>query len=209
MATIYGTLGFTPGKILTSLRGRSDVESCTVFHDEHDQSRKARRELASYCSELGIAFESHEVDAFDIIACATAIQRALRSRPDEVVFNIAGGTKVLSSGAVLACILEGVPAVSVDERTGLEVALPLVEVPYRRLLGDQQRRVLSHIADHPGCTQTELREALGVSKPTISHHVAKLAGQGLVQESRDPDDGRRKRLDIIPSARLLIDEAAE
>ncbi len=210
MVKVFGTLGFTPGKFTVSLQTRGDVESVHVFHDREPRSLEAAQLVRDHCHELGIEVQTKDVDAFDIIACATEIQKALRAADrSNTVFNIAGGTKVLSSGAVLACILEGIPAVSVDDRTGAEVPLPLVEVPYRDLLGEQARKVLAHVAKNPGCGQKELESALGITKPTVSHHVTRLVQNGLLREGKHPEDGRRKTLHVIESAHLLLEDEAD
>ncbi|MBW3582597.1 MAG: MarR family transcriptional regulator [Euryarchaeota archaeon] len=205
MVTLYGTLGFTPEKFYPSIRHRGDVADIVLFHDGHADSEKARSAVAKYCSELDIPFESVAVDAFDLIDSATRIQGVVRKRGQEdAVFNVTGGTKVLTAAAILTCILEGMPAVYIHETTGEEIPLPLITVAYKRLLSDKQRQVLEHVAAHPGCTQAELREALGVTKPTISHHVQGLVDHRLLDERRDPKDARRKRLHLVPSARLLL-----
>lgn len=202
---IYGTLGFTPAKFLPSLRQRSDVERAVVFHDQHADSKKAAQQVALYCRDLGIAFEHHEVDAFDIVASAAAMQERVRKDdPNQVLFNVTGGTKVVSSAAVLTCILEGLRAVYIHEETHDEIALPLITAPYHKLLSAAQRRVLSFIADHTDCNQRQLVDALGSTKPTITHHIKELERYGLVEKRPHPEDSRRKLLRVIPSARLLL-----
>lgn len=218
MTTIYGTLGFTPDKFLPTLRQRSDVEAACCFHDDHPDSVEAAREVARYCKDLGVDYASVQVDAFDLVDAAGAMQAEVRDRGPEaadLVFNVTGGTKVLSAAAILVCILEGLRAVYVHEETGREVPLPLLTVRYDRVLTEAERRVLRFIAEHegegpdpPGTTQADIRAGLELSKPTVSHHVGKLVDHGVVEEAPDPDDGRRKLLTVIPSARLLLGEPA-
>lgn len=204
MTTVYGTLGFTPGKLLPTVRQREDVEALVFFHDEDDRSRAAARKVRDYCDDVGLPVTAHELDAFEILTCARAIRRRLADHPThEVVFNITGGTPILSSAALLGCVLEGVRAVTVDERTGDEVQLPLLAVRYGELLNDAQRRVLSHVLGNPGTTAGEVAEALDLSKATVSHHVTNLRDRGLV-EAQPGEDGRVRRLHVIEAGELLL-----
>lgn len=204
---VYGTLGFTPNKFLPTLRGRPDVSRAVVFHDAHPDSKAAARDVAEYCKELGVRFEPIEVDAFDMVACAAAMQAKVRTRKsDDITFNVTGGTKVLNAAAVLTCILEGVPAVYLHEETGQEIPLPLITVRYEKLLSRPQGKVLRFIIDNPGCVLKELVAKGPLSKPTMSHHVKELVDYGLVERRPDAKDGRLRRLHAIPSARLLLDE---
>ncbi len=202
---IFGTLGFTPQKFLPSLRHREDVDAAVVFHDDHPDSKNAAAEVGRFCRSMDVKFESVAVDAFDIVACASAMQKLVhRHGPERIVFNVTGGTKVIAAAAILTCFLEGLRAVYIHDETHDEIALPLVTARYDQLLTEPQRRVLRHIAEHPRCTQHEVGAALGISKPTTSHHVKQLMDFGLITQVQDQDDGRKRHLDIIPSARLLL-----
>lgn len=204
VTAVYGTLGFTPGKLLPTVRQREDVEALVFFHDEDDRSREAAATVEAYCEDVGVPATAHELDAFEILACARAIRQRLADHdPHEVVFNITGGTPILSSAALLSCVLDGVRAVTVDERTGDEVQLPLLAVRYGELLNDAQRRVLSHVLGNPGTTAGEVAEALDLSKATVSHHVSNLRDRGLV-EAQPGDDGRTRRLEVIEAGELLL-----
>lgn len=202
---IFGTLGFTPTKFLPTLRLRDDVERAVVFHNNNSKSRQAAKEIEGYCRELGITHAQKPVDAFDLVDCASAMQEEVRKADnDNILFNVTGGTKVLTAAAILTCILEGVRAIYVHDDTGDEVRLPLLTAPYENLLTDAQRQVLQHVAGHPGCNQQEVCNALTLTKPTVSHHIGRLVDHGLLLQVTDPNDGRRKALKMIPSARLLL-----
>ncbi len=202
---IFGTLGFTPNKFLPTLREHDNVEKAVVFHNNNQKSQAAANEIDSYCRDVGIPYTQLAVDAFDLIECASAMQQEIRrTRDDSVLFNVTGGTKVLTAAAILTCILEGVRAVYVHEETNEEVPLPLLTAPYEDLLTEPQRLVLQHVAAHPGCSQGDLCNALELTKPTVSHHISRLVTHGLLVQMNDPQDARRKSLHMIPSARLLF-----
>jgi hypothetical protein len=57
-------------------------------------------------------------------------------------------------------------------------------------------RILGVLAEREA-TGTELSAILGLSPPTVSHHMAKLVGVGLVQVTADAQR-RRYRLDLSP-----------
>ncbi len=204
---IFGTLGFTPAKFLPTLRQRDDVERAVVFHNNNKKSRDAAGQIESYCRELGIAHDQRPVNAFDLVDCASAMQNEIRkSEGNEILFNVTGGTKVLTAAAILTCILEGVRAIYVHDDTGEEVRLPLLTAPYENLLTEAQRQVLQHVATYPGCSQQEVCNALELTKPTVSHHIGRLVEHGLLLQVADSKDARRKALKVIPSARLLLRE---
>jgi len=58
----------------------------------------------------------------------------------------------------------------------------------------QQVRVLDHIAKDPGIAGHELGERLGVSAPTASGLIDRLAEKGLIIRVDDRDDRRVRRL---------------
>jgi ArsR family transcriptional regulator len=70
------------------------------------------------------------------------------------------------------------PELSLLDRTRAETASTLL-----RAVADPVRlRLLHHIATFPGTTlcACHLPQALGISQPTLSHHVGVLVGAGLV-----------------------------
>src|SRR5687768_18622561 len=67
---------------------------------------------------------------------------------------------------------------------------------FRALADPARLRILGAIAERPR-TGKELSEALGLTPPTISHHMAKLTGVGLV---RMTPDGTRHTYSLDESA---------
>lgn len=214
MTTVYGTLGFTPEKYLPTLRKRSDLEAAVVFHDEDERSIEAAGEVRDYCQGLDLPVTTVQVDAFDLVDAAQTMQEHVRKTEDEeIIVNVTGGTKVLTAAAILVSILEGLRTVYIHEETGEEIPLPLITARYEQLLTDAQRRVLRYVIDHndqagrsggEACTQADIRDALGLSKPTVSQHVRELVDYGVLTEESHPEDARKKMLGVIPSARLLL-----
>lgn len=207
MVVVFGTLGFTPEKFLPSLRHHAPIEEVRLFHDSDKRSQDAAHDVQVYCKELGVGCKTIEVDAFDIIEAADAIRAEVRAFDrGEVVFNITGGTAILSCAALLVAVLDGVPAETVDLRDLKQApeALPLLTISYKELLTDAQRRVLRAITElGDDVTQRDLVEELGLRKATISHHVKTLKERGLIQ-GRGAEDGRMEYLDVPPSANLLL-----
>lgn len=74
-------------------------------------------------------------------------------------------------------------------------ALALARVPSVRAL-------LRTLIAKPGLTQAGLAEALHLSRPTVHHHVSRLAGAGVVERRRD---GRRMILFPTPAAGVVSD----
>lgn len=64
---------------------------------------------------------------------------------------------------------------------------------------DAPRKVCSHLLLHPGATPKELRGMLGVTGPTLTFHLNKLRGAGILREE---PDGRTKRLYVEDPERV-------
>lgn len=209
MTVLFGTLGFTPKKLLPSVPKHDGVTKLVFFHDRAAKSREAAQRVRAFCRERGLDVEGVELDAFDIVESALAMRaRVRREGAERIVFNVTGGTPVLSSAATLTCILEGVRAVYLDERDGREVPLPLLTMKYEDVLNPEQRRVLKVVADRPaGCTQADIGKATGLSKATVSHHVTNLKTKRLLLAAPDPKDSRRETLKVQASAALLLGDA--
>lgn len=207
MVVVFGTLGFTPEKFLPSLRHHAPIDSVHVFHDEDERSQKAAVEVTEHCEEIGLACHAIQVDAFDMLDAAAQIRKETRSyEPGEIVFNITGGTAVLSCAALLTCVLDGLRAETTDLRDPSQPPepLPLLSISYTELLTDAQQRVLRAIAERSGkVSQSDLVDVLDLRKATVSHHVKSLKERGLVS-GRRADDARMEYLEVPPSADLLL-----
>lgn len=205
MTILFGTLGFTPEKFTPTIRSRDDVERVVLFYDKHERSREARQKVTQFCHELGIDVEGVEVDAFDLVEAAVPIRQKMQQYDrTSILFNVTGGTKVLASAAMLACILEGVRAIYLHDTTGDEVALPLLTIQYEDHLSSQVKKVLAYIHQNPGCSPTDVGGAVDLAKPTITHHVKRLADYGLIEKKAHENDQRKATLWAIPSVKLLL-----
>jgi DNA-binding MarR family transcriptional regulator len=76
----------------------------------------------------------------------------------------------------------------------------LTAIHIERLLPGQlsaaQFGVLSRLVANGPQTPTELATGLALSKATMSHALARLAGAGLIDLTADSEDGRRKRVSL-------------
>ena len=211
MTVVFGTLGFTPEKLVPTVTKHTNVTKLVFFHDKDARGKAAAKRVKQFCKDRGLAAEAHEVNAFDILECARQMRRAMKPYArEEIIFNLTGGTPVISSAATLVCILEGVRAVYIHEETKAEVSLPLLTIRYDAILNDAQRRVLRHVAESKqrACTQADIVRALKLSPSTVSYHVKNLCNQQLLHAEEDPKDTRSLRLRILPSATLLLEDAA-
>lgn len=210
VTVIFGTLGFSPHKLLPTVRSHEKVDRLVFFHDHEPRSREAAKKVVDFCKERGLPVTVREVDAFDILECATQMRKELKNfQPRDVIFNLTGGTPVISSAATLVCILQGVRAVYIHEQTKEEIMLPLLTVQYDTILNDAQRRVLRFVIDRAktGCTQAEIAKGLDLTPSTVSHHVKKLVGQQLLEVRENPKDSRTDLLFVRPSASLLLEDS--
>ena len=68
--------------------------------------------------------------------------------------------------------------------------------------------VLVHLARRPGCTQSDLAEAMQMQKITISRHADRLVRAGWIERRDDATDARAYRLFVSRKAEPLIDKLA-
>ena len=67
----------------------------------------------------------------------------------------------------------------------------------------QQMRVVTLVAREPGLTVHELGRRLGVSAPTATGQVHRLAEKGQLERTEDPQDRRVRRLSLTEDAARL------
>jgi CRISPR locus-related DNA-binding protein len=203
---LFGTLGFTAPKMIPAIKKAPDLEKVVLFYDKDRRSHDAHRKVADHCTNLGIPIDSYELDAFDLIGDAVAIRKELQKHPPgSVVFNITGGTTILSSAALLACVLEGVRCIYLRQDTEEQIPLPLLTIRYDRYINPKQRLVLDAIRDKGGeTTQAEICRKTKKSKPDINHHIQEFQRLGLVELLPHPKDRRQKLVRLSPSTHLLL-----
>ena len=68
--------------------------------------------------------------------------------------------------------------------------------------------VLVHLARRPGCTQTELADAMQMQKITVGRHAERLLRSGWIERRDQPDDGRAYHLYVSRKAEPLIEKLA-
>ncbi|MFQ6128201.1 MAG: MarR family transcriptional regulator [Thermoplasmata archaeon] len=211
MPTLFGTLGWRPASLIPSIKSTEGIEKVIFYHSDHERSKKARDSVVEYCNDRNIPVRPLELrDAFDMIEIAKKIRADIRRERSEggaiAKFNIGGGTRLMSSGALLACILEGVPTTYVHDDNLTEFPLPLLQIEYSAALTPKQKEMLSFLVSHGRpITQTELSKELEIHKATINHHIKELKRKGLVNVRTDPKDSRRKRIEAAPFIELLVE----
>src|SRR3989442_1117580 len=130
MTVLFGTLGWRPQSLVPTIRSTENLERVQFYHSDHVKSRDARSKVIEFCRSLGVPASAAEVtDAYDLLQVASQIRgdvRKERAAGAELRFNIAGGTRLMSSAALLVCILEGIPATYVHDETYQEIPLPLL-----------------------------------------------------------------------------------
>jgi MarR family transcriptional regulator for hemolysin len=65
--------------------------------------------------------------------------------------------------------------------------------------------VLRTVAQGPGMNQRQLASALGIEGPTLTHHLDRLANDGLIERVRNPADRRVSYVELTPAGRTHLD----
>lgn len=68
---------------------------------------------------------------------------------------------------------------------------------YLHLRNDVCRQIYTLLLDDPGITQSEIADAVGISRSTVAWYLRRLAADGLVESDRD---GRTVRYALTPEA---------
>lgn len=211
MVAVLGTLGYRPQSLIPTIRSTAGVDQVVMFISAASRSREAAAEVGKYCSTMEIDCDIVELDdAFDLMMVAERVQdevlRLRRSEQEVAVFNIAGGTRLMSGAALLVCILEGLNAVYVHDDTYEEIALPFLHMRYASALTPTERRILLHVLERGGggMSQMEIAKEMGLHKATVNHHVQQLLRKGAVELVAKEGDRRTKTVRAQDSMRLLL-----
>jgi MarR family transcriptional regulator for hemolysin len=65
--------------------------------------------------------------------------------------------------------------------------------------------ILKHAAMYHGVSQRELAERLSIEGPTLTHHLDRLAADGLACRVRDPQDRRVSRVELTAGGKAHLD----
>ncbi len=65
--------------------------------------------------------------------------------------------------------------------------------------------VLRIVANCPGVSQRHLASALGIEGPTLTHHLDRLAADGLIERVRNQSDRRVSYVELTPAGRTHLD----
>jgi CRISPR locus-related DNA-binding protein len=211
MVVILGTLGHHPETLLPTIRSTKGVDEVVVFHSDHVDSIKAVEEIRRTCQMMEVAFLPRLIpDAFDLVSTAMEIQKTiveLRTENKKIaVFNIAGGTRIMSASALLVCTLEGLNAVYVHDDSHKEIPLPLLQIKYSDILTDREKLILRFLLDRKGAevTQRDLAIGLHLHKATINHHVQQLIEKRAVRLEEKEGDKRVRLIRVEDSMALLL-----
>lgn len=80
------------------------------------------------------------------------------------------------------------------------LGLSVMEIRNASLFGEADRMpynsvlYLDYISARPGCTASELAEAIGVTKATVSATLSRLEDKGLIVRKRSESDGRVRHI---------------
>ena len=211
MVVILGTLGHHPETLMPTIRSTKRLDQVVAFHSDHEDSIKAVEEIRRTCQMMEVKFSPHPIpDAFDLVSTAMEIQKTIMElRADNLpiaVFNIAGGTRIMSASALLVCTLEGLNAVYVHDDSHKEIPLPLLQIKYSDILTDQEKLILRFILDMKGkeVTQRDLVSELHLHKATINHHVQQLIEKRAVRLEEKEGDKRVRIIRVEDSMALLL-----
>jgi MarR family transcriptional regulator for hemolysin len=69
--------------------------------------------------------------------------------------------------------------------------------------------VLIALCDHPGASQREIAERVGVQDATLTHHLNAMEEAGLIRRYRPPEDRRVQRIELTAEGMALFRRLSE
>jgi DNA-binding MarR family transcriptional regulator len=211
MVAILGTLGFRPETLVPTIKSTEGLSTVVTFHSDHERSITATVDIQKLCELMEIKFVDREIpDAFDFMRVASSIQKEIEVLRDNgetiAVFNIAGGTRIMSACALMMCTIEGLNSVYVHDDTLEEIPLPLLQIRYSDVLTDVQKKILRYLLDNRGrsITQVDLAASFNMHKATINHHIKMLVEKGAVHLETNKLDCREKLVRVEDSMGLIL-----
>jgi MarR family transcriptional regulator for hemolysin len=64
--------------------------------------------------------------------------------------------------------------------------------------------IVTALKRSPGRPQRELAAAVGIDDATLTHHLRRMEGDGVVERQRAPDDRRTQRVALTPAGEELF-----
>ncbi len=213
MVVIFATLGYQANSLIPTLSKHKSKEKLVLFYTSEDAKVKAAvDEVHRYCkSTLKLEYEDVRLkDPYDLVATALTMKKAIseyKGREKEIIFNITGSTKVISAAAMVVCIVDGITAVYVNERTGEEYTLPLLNVKSKNIATPTQLEILRLIRDNGGAMiQNDIAAKMKSKPATVSLQLKEMRERGLVKIERDPNNMRANIVRNAEHVPLLLYE---
>ncbi len=120
--------------------------------------------------------------------------KAAEPKDAEIIINAGTGDRSAGCAATCAAFVNGLKAVSTDEK-GAVMLLPVLKFKYYSLVSERKMAILKLLAKHPeGISMEELSRKARMSLPLVSYHVnGNLKSEGLVSlglVEAEESDGR-------------------
>jgi DNA-binding MarR family transcriptional regulator len=202
-------MGDDPELLMPTFRSTPDLTEVVVFCED---GKADLQRLERVCTSMSVMLRPVKVkNAFDLVSIAKDMKREVRRIRTEggrvAVFNIAGGTRIMSAAALLVSTIDGLNAVYVHDDTKKEIPLPLLRVDYSLALNTKQREILEYLLASEGRqrTQKEISDHMGLHKATVNHHIQAMVEKGAVRVIPKPDNNRAKLVVAEESMELLFE----
>jgi CRISPR locus-related DNA-binding protein len=212
MTILFGTLGWRPQSLIPSIRSTKDIEKLYFYHSDNPEAIKARDKVVEHCNSIGLPVQPIELpNVFNLIDIAERmkddIEKVRSEGSSNIRFNIAGGTRLTSSAALLVCILKGIPTLYVHDETFEEIQLPLLRMDYSSNFTSKQKEILNFLRESQEgpITQTQLAHKIGIHKATMNHHVKVLKDKGVILITPGKEDSRVRMISLAPHVDLLLE----
>ena len=215
----FGTLGWHVEYLKPLIDEGGGLEKIVFYYgyvdkeDFKEKTLRAKKQMVELCESFeGLKYVPTQLkNIFDFKSIVrkmrSDIELELKAGNEVVLFDIAGGTKIMVAAALMVSLFKGIPALYYDEESRQAVRLPLLGMKYISGLTPREREIVKFVIDYKGqaeLTQTTLAKLLDVEKGTINPQVLKLVGKGVL-ELVPSKDHRSKVVKAVDGIELLLE----
>lgn len=185
------TTGFNTDSVSMGIRNFPvDKLNLICLHEEREPVEQLQIDLVRVM-KIPVEIFTIQTNIFEeMLTIISEINESERLNYDEVILNVAGGSKHMTCAATVAAFVNGLKAFHVmDDRVFM---LPVMKLSYSEMISKPKLEVLQHLSSVGGEVESlaKLSEVSGYGKSLLSHHIIGsgdsrgLASLGLVEVER-------------------------
>jgi len=197
--TLISTVGETEAPILEGIRFCGDIRRIILL------SSKDTSQIAEKIAEKIQIYEVRHVlvDAFDFSDVVNKIVEVSREQEGSLVFDITGGTKIMSSAAVFSASFLNAKVLYIQYKNDKMSPLwvPVVRISLKDYLRPMLISLLKILSEKDGISYKQIAKTIDLSVVAVSSNMEQLRAKGLVEVEKG---ARTYKSSLTPLGRLVL-----